>query len=377
VALAAVLLAAGLLVLAVGADHLVIGASRLASARGISPIVIGALVIGFGTSAPEMLVSGLAAVDGNVDLGVGNIVGSNVANLSLVLGISALVGAVAAAGRHIRVAHSTLWREGVVSLAAALLFWLLVQDGFERWEGIVLLAAFAGAMAIILKRPGRDASAGAGAAGVARAGKPIRQAAGVAHADKPIRQAVELVRTVAGLAATVVGAQLAVTGALDIAEEAGLGAGFVGLSLVAFGTSLPELITGVQAARRGEAELLVGNILGSNTFNSLLVSAVVALAGPGPLTDGNLSGLAVWIMVGISVAAWVLMLRGDGLEQWWEGALLLAVYLVSLPFLVSDHQDDAAHAVPLAEGVEAVVAVEVIEAVELTGCADGVFADAV
>lgn len=376
-ALAAVLLAAGLLVLAVGADHLVIGASRLASARGISPIVIGALVIGFGTSAPEMLVSGLAAVDGNVDLGVGNIVGSNVANLSLVLGISALVGAVAAAGRHIRVAHSTLWREGVVSLAAALLFWLLVQDGFERWEGIVLLAAFAGAMAIILKRPGRDASAGAGAAGVARAGKPIRQAAGVAHADKPIRQAVELVRTVAGLAATVVGAQLAVTGALDIAEEAGLGAGFVGLSLVAFGTSLPELITGVQAARRGEAELLVGNILGSNTFNSLLVSAVVALAGPGPLTDGNLSGLAVWIMVGISVAAWVLMLRGDGLEQWWEGALLLAVYLVSLPFLVSDHQDDAAHAVPLAEGVEAVVAVEVIEAVELTGCADGVFADAV
>ena len=390
-ALAAVLLAAGLLVLAVGADHLVIGASRLASARGISPIVIGALVIGFGTSAPEMLVSGLAAVDGNVDLGVGNIVGSNVANLSLVLGISALVGAVAAAGRHIRVAHSTLWREGVVSLAAALLFWLLVQDGFERWEGIVLLAAFAGAMAIILKRPGRDASAdagaaGAGAAGAARAGKPIRQAAGVARAGKPIRQAVELVRTVAGLAATVVGAQLAVTGALDIAEEAGLGAGFVGLSLVAFGTSLPELITGVQAARRGEAELLVGNILGSNTFNSLLVSAVVALAGPGPLTDGNLSGLAVWIMVGISVAAWVLMLRGDGLEQWWEGALLLAVYLVSLPFLVSDHQDDAAHAVPLAEGVEAVVAVEVIEAVvavevieavELTGCADGVFADAV
>jgi len=390
-------LAAGLLVLAVGADHLVIGASRLASARGISPIVIGALVIGFGTSAPEMLVSGLAAVDGNVDLGVGNIVGSNVANLSLVLGISALVGAVAAAGRHIRVVHSTLWREGVVSLAAALLFWLLVQDGFERWEGIVLLAAFAGAMAIILKRPGRDASAGAGAAGagaagagaagagaagagaagVARAGKPIRQAAGVARAGKPIRQAVELVRTVAGLAATVVGAQLAVTGALDIAEEAGLGAGFVGLSLVAFGTSLPELITGVQAARRGEAELLVGNILGSNTFNSLLVSAVVALAGPGPLTDGNLSGLAVWIMVGISVAAWVLMLRGDGLEQWWEGALLLAVYLVSLPFLVSDHQDDAAHAVPLAEGVEAVVAVEVIEAVELTGCADGVFADAV
>ena len=344
-ALAAILLAGGLLVLAVGADQLVIGASRLAFARGISPIVIGALVIGFGTSAPEMLVSGLAAADGNVDLGVGNIVGSNVANLSLVLGISALVAAVAVGGRYIRVANSTLWREGVVSLGAAFLFWVLVQDGFERWEGFVLLAAFVMAMGIILKRPGHEASA-----------------AGVVHSHKPINQSAELVRTVVGLAATVAGAQLAVTGALDIAEEVGLGSGFVGLSLVAFGTSLPELITGVQAARRGEADLLVGNILGSNTFNSLLVSAVVALVGPGPLADGNLSGLAVWIMVGISVAAWVLMFRGDGLERWWEGAFLLAVYLVSLPFLISDHEEEAVDAPP---------AVEMVEVAEAAVGADG------
>ena len=120
---------------------------------------------------------------------------------------------------------------------------------------------------------------------------------------------------------------------------------------MAFGTSLPELITGVQAARRGEADLLVGNILGSNTFNSLLVSAVVALAGPGPLVDGNLSGLAVWIMMGISVAAWMFMFRGDGLERWWEGALLLAVYLASLPLLVSDHEDEQDHSAPAAEVV--------------------------
>ena len=310
--------------LAVGADQLVIGASRLAFARGISPIVIGALVIGFGTSAPEMLVSGLAAAEGNADLGVGNIVGSNVANLSLVLGISALVGVVAVGGSHIRVADNTLWREGVVSLGAAFLFWGLVQDGFERWEGVVLLMAFVVAMAVILKRPGHGDGA-----------------AKVVENRRPIRQPTELLRTVLGLAATVTGAQLAVTGAVDIAEEVGLGSGFVGLSLVAFGTSLPELITGVQAARRGEADLLVGNILGSNTFNSLLVSAVVALVSPGPLVDGNLSGLAVWIMVGISVAAWMLMFQGDGLKKWWEGALLLAVYLVSLPFLVSDHEVSA------------------------------------
>ncbi len=337
-ALAAVLLAGGLLVLAVGADQLVIGASRLAFARGISPIVIGALVIGFGTSAPEMLVSGLAAADGDVDLGVGNIVGSNVANLSLVLGISALVAALSVGGRLIKVANSTLWREGMVSVGAALLFWLLVQDGLERWEGFVLLAAFVVAMSIILWRPAYDANA-----------------ADVVHTDKPISQSTELVRTVVGLGATVVGAQLAVTGAVDIAHEVGLGSGFVGLSLVAFGTSLPELITGVQAARRGEADLLVGNILGSNTFNSLLVSAVVALVGPGPLVDGNLSGLAVWIMVGISVSAWLLMFRGDGLERWWEGAFLLAVYLVSMPFLISDDPDETEDGASSSPAVEIVV----------------------
>ncbi len=337
-ALAAVLLAGGLLVLAVGADQLVIGASRLAFARGISPIVIGALVIGFGTSAPEMLVSGLAAADGDVDLGVGNIVGSNVANLSLVLGISALVAALAVGGRYIRVANSTLWREGVVSIAAALLFWLLVQDGLERWEGVVLLAAFVLAMTAILWRPAH-----------------VARAADLVQTNRPINQSTELVRTVLGLAATVVGAQLAVEGAVDIAREVGLGSGFVGLSLVAFGTSLPELITGVQAARRGEADLLVGNLLGSNTFNSLLVSAVVALVGPGPLVDGNLSGLAVWIMVGISVSAWLLMFRGDGLERWWEGAFLLAVYLVSLPFLISDDPDEAEQGAPSAPATEVVV----------------------
>ncbi len=329
---AVLLLVGGLVVLAFAADQLVLGASRLAFARGISPILIGALVIGFGTSAPEMLVSGLAAVEGDVDLGVGNIVGSNVANLSLVLGSAALVGVLAVGGKHIRVANRTLWREGLISLAAALLFWVLVQDGFERWEGVVLLVAFITAMLVILLR-------------CCAGGHKLTPSVAVGNLvsdDKPISQPIELLRTVLGLTATVVGAQLAVIGAVDIAETLGLGSGFVGLSLVAFGTSLPELITGVQAARRGEADLLVGNILGSNTFNSLLVSAVVALLGPGPLLDANLSGLAVWIMVGVSFGAWLLMYEGNGLERWWEGALLLVVYLAALPFLISDHEENAA-----------------------------------
>ncbi len=362
--LAVVLLAGGLLVLAVSADQLVIGASRLALTRGISPIVVGALVIGFGTSAPEMLISGLAAADGDADLGVGNIVGSNVANLSLVLGFCALVAALAAGSRYIRVDRSTLGREGVVAVAAAVLFWVLVQDGLRRWEGVVLVAAFVLSMAAILWRPAHVGRVVGEVAGPV----PGRVVGEVAGPDRPISQPVELVRTVLGLAATVAGAQLAVEGAVDIAEELGLGTGFVGLSLVAFGTSLPELITGLQAARRGEADLLVGNILGSNTFNSLLVGALVAFLGPGPLDDGNLSGLAAWIMVGISVGAWLLMFRGGGLKRWWEGALLLAVYVVSLPFLVSDQPQetaqDALHEapVPVVEPGSDAWAVPVIEA---------------
>ncbi|MCY4163381.1 MAG: calcium/sodium antiporter [bacterium] len=358
--LAAILLAVGLVVLAIGADQLVIGAGRVAFARGISPIVIGALVIGFGTSAPEMLVSGLAAADGDTDLGVGNIIGSNVANLSLVLGMAALVGVLAAGGRHIRVANRTLWREGLISVAAALLFWVLVLDGFERWEGLVLLLGFGAAMAFILR--GSHADAQDNGAASAEVGNIVPQ-------NKPISTPRELGRTVLGLAGVVVGAQLAVTGALDIATEVGLGSGFVGLSLVAFGTSLPELITGVQAARRGEADLLVGNILGSNTFNSLLVSAVVALVGPGPLVDANLSGLAVWIMVGVSVGAWILMFEGDGLERWWEGAMLVAVYVVSLPFLISDPDNQASVQDGITEQ-QTTIAAEVPIAAEVSVVAD-------
>ena len=343
--LAVVLLVGGLVVLAVGADNLVIGSSRLAVARHISPIVIGALVIGFGTSAPEMLVSGLAAAQGDADLGVGNVIGSNVANLSLVLGFAALVAGLGAMRRPIRVAVGTLRREGLISVTAAVLFWVLVRGGFQRWEGVVLVGAFVVAIAIILRQPGY------GRLGAYSGEKSEMQA--VVGDKQPRSLRFELGRTVFGLAGTVAGAQMAVEGAVDIADQAGLGTGFVGLSLVAFGTSLPELITGVQAARRGEADLLVGNILGSNTFNSLLVGALVALLGPGPLVDDNLTGLAVWIMVGVSVGAWLLMSRGGGLERWWEGALLVAVYVVSLPLLISDDPDDGGQAVP---AVEAAVA---------------------
>lgn len=342
--MAVVLLVGGLVVLAVGADNLVIGSSRLAVARNISPIVIGALVIGFGTSAPEMLVSGLAAAQGDADLGVGNVIGSNVANLSLVLGFAALVAGLGAMRRPIRVAAGTLRREGLISVAAAVLFWVLVRGGFQRWEGVVLVAAFVVAIAIILRQPGYGRlGAYSGERGEVQA---------VVGDKQPRSLRFELGRTVLGLAGTVAGAQMAVEGAVDIADQAGLGTGFVGLSLVAFGTSLPELITGVQAARRGEADLLVGNILGSNTFNSLLVGALVALLGPGPLVDDNLTGLAVWIMVGVSVGAWLLMSRGGGLERWWEGALLVAVYVVSLPLLISDDPDDGDQAVPAVEAVD-------------------------
>ncbi|MEQ8716199.1 MAG: calcium/sodium antiporter [Acidimicrobiales bacterium] len=309
----------GVVLLAKAADEFVVGAATMAIKLRISPVVIGAVIVGFGTSLPEMLVSGLAAGRGDRDLGVGNVIGSNVANLSLVLGVAALIMA-------IPVDRATMRREAPLSLLSVGLFALLVQDGFERWEGVVLAVALVTALFIILR------------AEVAGGDPIVEQLEELPlEEDKPVR--VVLFRTFLGLAGTVLGAQLLVEGALDIAEEVGLGAGFVGLTLVAIGTSLPELVTAVIAARKGETGLIVGNLLGSNLFNSLAVGAVIGLIGPGPLIDSNLAGLATWIMVGVSVAGALFMFTGLKVVRW-EAALLLVVYVATIPFLVSDDEDE-------------------------------------
>ena len=304
---------AGLVLLTAAADWFVVGAVRLAARLRLSPVVIGAVVIGFGTSAPEMVVSGLAAGQGQLDIAVGNVIGSNIANLSLVLGAAALVTTVTVAGR-------TLRREVPLVLAATVAYALLVQGGLSRLEGAVLLVAAVAAVVGILvsSRGGGD--------------DELTHEVEEFLTDAPVDLWRESGRTLAGLLGTLGAAQVLVLSATTMADRLGLAEGFVGLTIVAIGTSLPELATALQAARKDETDLIVGNLLGSNLFNSLAVGGVAALAGPGRVGDPTLTGAAVWLMLGISVAAMLFMRTGYRVVAR-EGAILLAVWLGTLPLL--------------------------------------------
>jgi cation:H+ antiporter len=303
---------AGLVLLAYAADQFVLGAARVALLLRIAPVVVGVVVVGFGTSAPELLVSALAAAGGQAEVAVGNVVGSNLANLTLLLGIGALLLPLAVASGVVR-------REAPLAVAAMVVFGVLVQGGFTRIEGLLLLAAMAAVVGLVLRgsRQGAD---------------PLGPET-VELADEPRRRATtEGLRTLLGLAGTVAGAQLLLWGALDLAERAGLGPGFVGATLVAVGTSLPELVTVIQSARRREADLIVGNLLGSNLFNSLGVAGVAALVGPATLDAPNLTFVAAGAAVVAGVAAWAMMHTGRLVSRR-EGALLVAAYVVVLPLL--------------------------------------------
>ena len=302
----------GLLLLSYASDQFVIGAARAATLLRLSPVVIGAVVIGFGTSAPELLVSTLAAAQGTVDVAVGNIIGSNVANLTLVLGTAALITSIA-------VGATVLRREAPLSMLTVVVFALLVQGGLHRWESAVLLLALAISLWLILR--------------YARTDDPVLtgEVEEFLTSGRPSGRR-ESVRILLGLAGTLAGAQLLVSAATTIAAMLGLAEGFIGLSVVAIGTSLPELATAVQAARKAETGLIVGNLLGSNIFNSTVVAAAAALVAPGLPIDPTLTGLATVLMVIVAAGAAAAMVTGRRVLRW-EGAALLVGYAVMLPFL--------------------------------------------
>ena len=313
--LALILLVVGIIILTFAADHFVEGAVSVADVFNISPVVVGALVIGFGTSLPEMLVSGVAAVQGDADLGVGNVLGSNVANMTLVLGIAALIAVIS-------IDTLTSRRELPLCVGSVLLFAVFVQDGFRRWEGVVLAVALVATLLWLLRNAHHH------------------DLESPAQEHEPKGAMASGVRTVVGLTGTVGGAWLLVEGATSLADEAGLTGGFVGLTLVAIGTSLPEMVTAVVAARKGETDLIIGNLLGSNIFNSLAVGAVLGLLGPGPLEDNNLAGLATIIMISVVLIAAVCLYTGGRVVRWQAAALLL-IYLGTMPFTISTTIDCA------------------------------------
>jgi cation:H+ antiporter len=304
----ALLICGGLLLLALAADRLVVSAARLSRSWGMSPILVGALVIGMGTSAPELLASALASLAGHPDLAVGNAVGSNVANMTLVLGALAVVRPVPGDPRILR-------REGLLMLAAVALFYLALHDlEFNRIEGIALLVAVAPAGYLLVRWARADAK---------DAKQETEQRARTQPSGEGIRVWREALLGLVCLGATLFGADLLVRGGSQLAIELGMGEAFVGMTLIAVGTSLPELATAIASARRGHNELVVGNLVGSNLFNSLWVAGTAGAIAPGQIDAGfRFAGLA---MVGTTVIAGLLTATDRKLVRW-EGAVLLGLF---------------------------------------------------
>jgi cation:H+ antiporter len=310
-----VLGAAGLIVLTVAADHLVVGSSQLAARFRVSPVVVGIVVIGLGTSAPEFMVSGVAAVRGDAGIAVGNLVGSNILNLTLILGVSALIGTV-------HVASTVIRREIPLAVAGVAMFAVVATVGLNPVSGAVLAVSMVGALALLVRwtRQGRNQELAS----------EVEEFTGSPHRPAV---AVSALRAIAGLAGVLVGAQLLVANASAIAERLGVPQVVIGFTLIALGTSLPELVTAVQAQRRGESDLVVGNLFGSNLFNSLAGGAVVGFA-MGTGESASAAGPLIAAMVVTALLAWAILRRGYKVTRP-EGTVLLCAYALTMPLLLA------------------------------------------
>ena len=305
------LLIGGLLTLSAGAELLLRGATRLAALLRISPLVVGLTVVAFGTSAPEFAVSIGAALHGKADIAIGNVVGSNIFNVLFILGISALVAPLPVHRKLIRI-------DVPVMIAAVLLLWWFTSDGaVSRIEGAI---AFGGLLAYtsFLIIHSRSSSPQVVAAQDAAAGAPARN---------PWVRAVEaLLMVIVGLALLVQGSNWFVDGAVQLARILGLSELVIGLTIVAAGTSLPELATSVWAAARGEREISVGNIIGSNIFNTLgVLGAAAALAPDGVPVAPSALNFDIPVMVAVCAVCLPMFFTGRSLSRW-EGILLIAYY---------------------------------------------------
>ena len=288
------------------ADRLVVAAARLAAKFGLSTVLIGAVVVGLGTSLPEMLVSGVAAArPGGLDFALGNIVGSNVANLALVLGVSAVISPIARQPR-------TITREGGLMLAGSILLaGLAFNNNLNRAEGVVLAVGLVGAMALIVHWSRTGA--------VDDLGLEVEEVSGTVDIDTKR----ETLFALLSLSLTLLGADLLVRGARSVAETIGVSDAVISLTLVAIGTSLPELATAVAAARRNENDLVLGNVVGSNIFNALGVGGVAGIVSNSSTQESFQQPLLT--MLGVTVLTGVLALTTKALGRR-EGALLLISY---------------------------------------------------
>ena len=319
--LAIVAVIVGLAVLVWSADKFVDGAVGVAEFCGMSTLLIGMVVVGFGTSAPELTVSAISASQGNPELALGNAYGSNIANIALILGATALIS-------PILMQRSVLRGDLPILLAVSVLSIILVWDGsVARWNGFLLLIVFTAAMAYSIRRELKKVK--------------LEKSESLSGNDdsaepKKVSLGKSVFWLVLGLVLLVVSSRALVWGAVEIARALGVSDLLIGLTIVAIGTSLPELASSIAAARKGENDLALGNIIGSNLFNTLAVVGLAAIVSPMDAIEKAVAYRDMPLMIALTVALIVLGIRrkGDGRLNRIAGAILLAVYVGYLALLI-------------------------------------------
>jgi cation:H+ antiporter len=313
----------GFVLLILGAECLVRGAANLASAFGVSPLVIGLTVVAFGTSAPELAVSVNAALNQQADIAVGNVVGSNICNVLLILGLSAAVAPL--------VVHRQLvWIDVPIVIAISGGVWIMGADHLmSRVEGLCLVGAGTLYLLLAIKLGKRDVKA----ADIA-AGTPIEPKA-KARRHIPL----QLAGIVIGLGLLVLGANWLVDGAVELAKFLGLSELVIGLTIVAVGTSLPELATSVMASVKGQRDIAVGNVIGSNIFNILFILGISSAVAPDgvPVSKAALA-FDIPVMTAVAVACLPIFLTGHKIYRG-EGIIFLAYYAAYTAYLIMKSAD--------------------------------------
>ena len=326
------LFAAGLAALVAGADVLVRGASKLALSFGISPLVVGLTIVAFGTSAPEVAVSAGAVLNGQTDLAIGNVVGSNIFNVLFILGVSALIAPL--------VVHIQLIRQEVpILIGASLLLLVLSLDGrLGLLDGALFFGLLVAYTAFLIVQSRRETSAAKDAHAAPNEYETELQPAQKGAWDS--RLWVQLVLIVVGLGLLVVGSDWLVTASVVFAKALGVSDVVIGLTIVAAGTSMPEVATSLAAAFKGERDIAVGNAVGSSTFNILGCLGVSGLlaGSPGLVVAPSLLAFDMWVMLAVALACLPIFLSGREIARW-EGGVFLGYYAAYVSYLIMATQE--------------------------------------
>ena len=319
----------GLVLLVLGANALVRGASKLALSFGISPLVVGLTIVAFGTSAPEVAVSVGAVLDGRTDIAIGNVVGSNIFNVLFIMGISSLIAQL--------IVNIQIKRQEVpIMLGASLLLLALGLDGTLSFlDGAVLFVLLVGYTVFLVVQSRRETQA----AKDGYAAEVMPAEAGAWDDKLPM----QLLLIVVGLAALVFGSEYLVTAAVSFAKAMGVSDLVIGLTIVAAGTSMPEVATSITAAIKGERDIAVGNVVGSNTFNILGCLGLSGLVSGdmGLVMAPSLLAFDIWVMLAVALACLPVFMTGREIARW-EGAVFLGYYGAYVAYLIMASQQHAA-----------------------------------